>query len=265
MKKIILLKLGGSLITDKTKPYTARYGIIKTLSNQIKKALTKNKDIQLIIGNGAGSFGHYPAAQYNLSEGIHNEDQKTGFCIVQDAVARLNRIVVEALLKAGVNAISLHPSSIIMARNKKIAQFFLEPLIAFLSLGVTPIIYVDIVNDEAIGSSIFSTEQLFHEISKRLFKRKIRIDKIIHNGVTKGILDTKGRTIPLIRPNQMNSIKKILYSTEGFDVTGGMLHKLENSIRLAKQGIQTFIIDGVSDDVLYRALIGEKVEGTVIL
>lgn len=263
MRKIILLKLGGSLITDKTKPYTARYDVIESLSRQIKKALAR-KDIHLIIGNGAGSYGHYPAERYKMSDGIHNETQKMGFCIVQDAVARLNRIIVGSLLRAGVKAMSVHPSSIIMARNKKIVRFFLEPLIALLSLGITPVIYGDILNDEIVGSSIFSTEQLFEEIARRLSKKKIIVEKIIHNGITKGVLDAKGKTIPLIRSKQMNFVKKILYSTEGFDVTGGMLHKLENSIRLARHRMQTLIIDGVSDDVLYRALIGEKVEGTTI-
>lgn len=264
MKKIILLKLGGSLITDKTKPYTARQDVVTSLSHQINRALKKNKNIQLIIGNGAGSYGHYPAVQYKMSNGIRRETQKMGFCIVQDAVARLNRIIVGGLLKMGVKAISIHPSSMIIARNKKIIRFFIEPLIASLSLGITPVIYGDIVNDETLGSSIFSTEQLFEEITKRLSKKRITIDKIIHNGITKGVVDEKGKTIPLIQHNQMGSIREVLYSTEGFDVTGGMVHKLENAIRLTRQGVQTLIIDGVSDDVLYRALIGEKVEGTVI-
>lgn len=264
MKKIILLKLGGSLITDKTKPYTAWHDVITNLSIQIKKALKENKDIQLIIGNGAGSFGHYPATQYKISDGIQSEAQKMGFCVVQDAVARLNRIIVKELLNTGVKAISIHPSSIIIARNKKISRFFINSLIKFLSLNIVPVIYGDIVYDEVIGSAIFSTEQLFEEITKRLLKKGIIIDRIIHNGLTKGVLDKKGKTIPLIRPSEMDSVKKILYSTEGFDVTGGMLHKLENSMKLAKHGVQTLIIDGVSDNVLYKALLGEKVEGTII-
>src|SRR3989344_5130080 len=76
MKKIILLKLGGSLITDKTKPYTARMKIVRNLAVQIKAALRKDSKLQFIIGNGSGSFAHYPAVKYKIRDGIIKEDQK---------------------------------------------------------------------------------------------------------------------------------------------------------------------------------------------
>ena len=72
-KKLIIVKLGGSLITDKTKPFTARMEIIADLAQQIKEALDEDKNLSLIIGNGGGSFPHYPAVKYQMNDGIKNE------------------------------------------------------------------------------------------------------------------------------------------------------------------------------------------------
>ena len=60
MKDLILIKIGGSLITDKTKPYTTRPEVIKRIAKEIKEAVSE-KDVNLIIGHGAGSFGHQSA------------------------------------------------------------------------------------------------------------------------------------------------------------------------------------------------------------
>ena len=62
-KPLILLKLGGSLITDKTKPYTANIPVIKRLAREIHEA-REEKDINLIVGHGGGSFPHVSAKKY---------------------------------------------------------------------------------------------------------------------------------------------------------------------------------------------------------
>ncbi len=265
MNKVILVKLGGSLITDKEKPFTAKMRVIKNLAQQIKAALQNDPKIKLVIGNGGGSFPHCPAVKYQMKEGIKNEEQKMGFCLVQDAAARLNRIIVNELLKIGVKAVSVHPSSMIIASNGKIIKFFTEPIINLMKLGITPVIYGDIVYDQVLGSKIFSTEQLLSELAMVLKKNNIPVDRVIHNGLTKGVLDIDGKLIPLISEKSIQDIKKIFTGTKGFDVTGGMLHKVGESMELAKYGITTLIVNGnAKKNLLKNAILGMKVEGTVI-
>ena len=265
MKKVTLLKLGGSLITDKTKPFTANLDIIEDLVSQIKKAIETSPNLRLIIGNGAGSFAHYPAVKFNMKEGIKNEKQKTGFCEVQSAATKLNRIIVEELLKKKVKAISLNPSSMIISKNGKIKDFFIKPIIGLISLGITPVIYGDIVYDEQLGSKIYSTEQLLSEIAIRLKKAGFLIEKIIHNGITKGVLDSNKNLIPTITLKNIKVVKKFLNGARGYDVTGGMMHKVVECLKLKKQGIKSLIINGTAEkDLLTNALLGNKVVGTMI-
>lgn len=265
MKPVVLLKLGGSLITDKAKPYTERGHVIMDLVRQIREALSEDPEMSLIIGNGAGSYAHYPAKVYNLTKGITEPSQLKGFCEVQDGAARLNRIVVSNLLKAGVNAIALSPSSFLTARSGRIHRFFIDPLLGLLRQKIVPVLYGDIVYDETQGATIISTETLLSSIAKRLLSRKIRVGSIVHNGITKGVLDTRSEVIPLITKKNFSSLRNVFTSVAGYDVTGGMIHKVKESLKLTDAGIKSYIINGMSQkNLLKKALLGDVDLGTRI-
>lgn len=262
---VTLLKLGGSLITDKSKPYTEKTEIINVLVRQIHEALKENDSLRLIIGNGAGSYAHYPAKLYDVSNGIVRESQKMGFCMVQDGAARLNRIIVSALLQTGVRAVSISPSSLCITNNGKIKKFFLEPILGLLSLNIVPVLYGDIVFDEVKGCAIISTEVLLSHIARLFIKQKRTIKAIIHNGVTKGVLDLSGNVIPVITQKNIKRLQKVFTSVKGYDVTGGMVHKVRESLKLTKYGIESRIINGISEEnLLKRALRGSATSGTKI-
>ena len=70
MRELVFLKLGGSLITDKTKPYTVRMDKLGDLANQVARALQTHPDLLLILGHGSGSFGHTAAKKYGTRDGF---------------------------------------------------------------------------------------------------------------------------------------------------------------------------------------------------
>jgi len=59
-----IIKLGGSVITDKTKENCFKKKIVDNLAKAIKKAKQET-----IIIHGAGSFGHIIADKYRLNMG----------------------------------------------------------------------------------------------------------------------------------------------------------------------------------------------------
>ena len=76
-----ILKLGGSVITDKTKECSFKKQVMDNLAKNIKKA-----DKQIILIHGAGSFGHIQAKKYRLNEGYTSEGQIHGFSITHEIV-----------------------------------------------------------------------------------------------------------------------------------------------------------------------------------
>lgn len=254
MKNVVFIKLGGSLITDKNKPYIARVEVIQKIVQELKEVIPANPDTQFILGNGAGSFGHYPMVKYNLKEGIKTPDQVFGFCEVQDGVARLNRIVMGELLKQQIAACTLSPSSIYTSSQGKVATSYFESFLGFLNLGIIPVVYGDPIYDNTKGCHVFSTEYIFEILIEELIKRNYVVAKVIHLTVVDGVLDTEGNIISTITPANFEEVKSHLYKTEGFDITGGMLHKIEKSFEYAKKGIETIISNGRKDTIIENIL-----------
>lgn len=259
MKNLIFVKLGGSIITDKTRPYTTRVEIIKRLAKEINNARRKRK-MKLIVGHGSGSFGHVSAAKYQTHKGIINKQSIRVIAVVQNDAAKLNRIIVDALLEVGENAISVQPSSAAIAKNGKIVRWDIGAIKIMLDYDLIPIPYGDIGIDVKKGCCILSTEEELNYLAK-----KLRPEKIIMVGNVDGIYDNKKRIIPKITRSNYNKIKKHLSGSGGIaDVTGGMLHKVKEMLELAKYGIKSEIINGEKKDLLEKSLLGQKMSRTII-
>ncbi len=262
MKKLILIKLGGSLITNKNKPYTAKPRVISRLAKEIKKAL--NLGLKIIISHGSGSFGHTLASKYETADGIKRKKDIFGLCLVQQDAIAINRIVNKIFLANKIPCLSFIPSSFSFAKNKKLKAIFVGPIVEALKLGIVPVVFGDIIMDEDLGCCIFSGENTLNNLSFALQKQGFKVKKVIQAGITEGVYDLKGRVISRITPKNFEAVKKVLKEARGTDVTGGMLHKVEESLRMAKRGIKTWIINGCQKGNLYNAIISKPILGTLI-
>ncbi len=256
MKNLIFVKLGGSLITDKSKPYTARYDVIKRLCREIREARAQRK-FALLVGHGGGSFPHVSASKYQTHKGVINSKSWEGFARVQDDAAKLNRIIVSSLLEAGENAVSIQPSASCFAKNDSIREWHTRPLETLLAKGAIPVPYGDACLDEAKGCCIISTEEIL-----RFLARKLKPERIIMAGKTDGVLGPLGEKIRAIDRKNFREIAESLSSSDGIaDVTGGMMQKVRMALAM---GTEVEIINGLKPGLLRRSLLGEKGLGTVI-
>ena len=162
MQDLFLVKLGGSLITDKAKPYTAKLSIIKRLVKEISD-VKKDKEIKIIIGNGGGSFPHTSAKKYQTQNGIINKESYFGMSVVQNDAAKLNRIIIDEFLKIKTKAISIQASCCCVAENSKIKKMFLQPIESLLDYNIIPVVYGDIGIDlkKKMLYSIYRRNSLF--------------------------------------------------------------------------------------------------------
>ncbi len=256
-----LVKLGGSLLTDKKKKEALKKKRLQRLCREIHSGKKKE---QLIVGHGGGSFPHYPAHKYKVKGGIKNKNSLKGFALTSDAAARLNRIVVRELLKAGENAVSVQPSAWLIARNEKIHTSFLEQFMLYLKKGFLPVPYGDAVLDSRLGVTIASTEKVLGELALKLNGKRLIVVTD-----TEGVFTAdpasgkKAEFVPEITDKNYKELRERLKGARGTDVTGGMLHKVEELHGLAKQGIRCQIISGKKKNNLKKALLGKKI-GTII-
>jgi isopentenyl phosphate kinase len=276
MKELVFLKLGGSLITDKTQPYTPQLDLIKDLAVQIATALQTEANLRLVIGHGAGSFGHVPASEYHTRDGlprssplIHRERDETedsywkGFAEVWYQASALNRFVMKALHKTGVSAISLPPSSSVIASDGKVFAWETTPIRMALSSRIVPVIFGDVVFDEVRGGTILSTEDLFMHLAHAL-----NPGRILLAGLEAAVWEdfpVRTRKIERITPGSYREVSEGIGKSTGADVTGGMESKVDQMLELVQKNaeLRVQIFSGAQPDNLVRALTGE-VLGTLI-
>ncbi len=264
MKQITLIKLGGSVITNKDIPMSMRNGALGKLTKEIVKAKQELKNELFIVGHGQGSFAHVPAMEYQTMKGFINSESKYGMSVVLDSVRQLNNIIVHEFIKNDVSAIPVYANQCIVTKNRKPKTFFSDILFSCLQQNLLPITCGDVLFDEKMGCTIWSTEKILSFFAKQFHKKKWRVKRIIHVTEVDGFLDENKKTIETITKKSWKKIKKHLTKTKGFDVTGGMGLKIEESLSLTKLGTQSFILSGLKRNNLYNALVSKPWTGTTI-
>lgn len=262
MKELVLIKLGGSLITDKSTDSTAYPDVISRLALEIKTAQS-SFDGDIIIAHGSGSFGHFAATRYQLKDGAHPPTDHLALPMVAHAAIKINRIVMEIFLANHLPVISFAPASLIIASSKKYARISLTPILLAIKQNYLPILYGDIIFDQEIGFCIYSSETTLSLLAKKLKSHYSQV-RGIYCGNTEGVYDARGITISKITPKNLRYVKKSIIGSAGVDVTGGMVHKVEQSLKLVKIGINTMVVNGKTPGNLTKAILNQSVAGTLI-
>jgi isopentenyl phosphate kinase len=254
---LIFLKLGGSLITDKIRPFTPRLKILDMLANQIAEAFHKNSGLQLIVGHGSGSFGHQPASRYKTRLGVSGPKAWQGFAEVWYQASALNRLVIDALRNYKLPAVTLAPFPSVTTNDGKIVSWDLAQLKASLTNGLLPVLHGDVVFDTTRGGTILSTEDIFSYLAHHL-----QPERILLAGLEKGVWkDFPARTHLLseMTPRTIADQAPNLGRSSAEDVTGGMQTKVTEMLVLVEQipDMEVQIFSGEEPGNIIRALKGE--------
>ena len=259
---ITLIKLGGSLITDKNTPWHFRQSIMRRIATEIKMiaACTPSEE-NLIIGHGSGSFGHIEAQKYNTIDGVQSSDDWLGFTKVAHAASALSQLVITEFVQVGVPIFRFQPSASIMAYDGVIQTMNTDLLMTAISHDLIPLVHGDTVYDEQRGGTIVSTEAIFSYLV-----RKLDIGRIILLGEVDGVFDSKGEVVPHITPQSVDGLKSALGRSSGVDVTGGMYQKVLDMLALVKENAELHVIiaNGKTPNILVDLICSQHERGTLI-
>lgn len=268
-EELVFVKLGGSIITDKARAETPRPEIIRRLAAEIAAAWTERSDLRLLLGHGSGSFGHVAAQRHGTRQGVSDAAGWHGFVQVAAAAARLNRLVADALLAAGVPCWSLQPSASARCRDGELQRLEVTPVEEALSHGLVPLVYGDVALDETRGATIISTEQIFAYLARRLRPARLILVGVVH-GVFEAdpLQDPAARPVRRISARNWQAVHSALGGSHATDVTGGMLAKVEGMVTLARElpGLAVHLFSGERPGSLRAALQdpSDAVGGTII-
>jgi isopentenyl phosphate kinase len=259
--KPIVLKIGGSVITDKNAELAARTQEMNRLVEEIQRANIQN----LIIVHGGGSFGHPVAQQYAIKEGFKEESQKIGFAETHHVMTVLNGLFMDALIWRGVAAVGITPSSCIITKKGRIQCFEETPLKTLAKMGFLPVMYGDAVFDTELGFTILSGDQLVSYVAARFNAERIIIGVDVdglYDGDPK--VEKTAKMFTHLTLAELRKLQNKLGKPMACDVTGGMFGKIAELMPAIEQGISVTIVNATKSNYIYKALKGEAVHGTVI-
>ncbi|MFX1288668.1 MAG: isopentenyl phosphate kinase, partial [Promethearchaeota archaeon] len=225
-KKIILLKLGGSLLTDKNKPFSIREDVVKTTIRQIIDAKEK-----LVLIHGGGSFGHPLAKKYSLSKGLDNSipNQILGISETHQSMVKFNNYVINNFLELDYPVLSIQPSSIFIKDSQVILTKSLDVIETALDLNILPILYGDIILDKQVSFAIISGDQIILELCEKL--HNYSISKVVFAMESDGLYirdKEDSENYQLVTQCYSNELDSLNLADLGqkIDVTGGIRSKV---------------------------------------
>jgi isopentenyl phosphate kinase len=256
--RLQILKLGGSVVTHKDEYMSAHVENIERLAREIAEA----DSYPLVIVHGGGSFGHPVAKKHRIAEGMVNASQVYGFSETHQAMVKLNEIIVDTLLDAGVPAFAISPSSMLNTSGKRLYEMNTSIVKDYIELGMVPVLYGDAVLDSEQTFAILSGDQLIAKLSNDL-----GADRVIFGSDVDGIFTDNPKLNPdaeLLEKVSVGNIKANVGDTTHTDVTGGMLGKLSEAAEALKGGACVVLINAFKAERVKAALRGENVMGTVL-
>jgi isopentenyl phosphate kinase len=267
-KKITVLKIGGSLITDKQGSVPAiNKDALERICKEIGEAYSEIKESEgLFIIHGAGSYGHLIVKRSGIDEGIKTDQNLMDFAQTQKMQNELNCIVVGELIKNGVPAFPFQCSSHAVMNGKKLDMIFSGAAEGLVSIGMVPVAFGVPAYDMVQKCSILSGDSL-----APFFALSLHANKIIHATDVDGVFtadpkkDISAKLVPLINGKNFDEVKSFLSGSSSTDVTGGMQKKIEELADLSKLGIESVIINGTKPARIKSAMLCKEVEGSVIM
>ena len=262
----MILKLGGSFLTDKDKPNSIREDVVK---NAVQQIIDANEN--LIIIHGGGSFGHPLAKKYNISEGFDEtiQNQILGLTKTHQAMNEFNSYVIDLFLEKNYPVLSIQSSSIFIKNASNISIQSIEVIEAALDLNILPILYGDVILDKQGSFSILSGDQIIFELCENL--KKYQVSKVIFTMETDGIYitneDNVKSSVKLAKELNVSELENLDLANLGqkIDVTGGIEGKINAIKRICKFNIPIQLINGFKEKYIYKSLKNQAIICTNIL
>jgi isopentenyl phosphate kinase len=266
---LVVLKLGGSLITDKSTPYKLNEEVIENIANEIKDCFDLGKIEHLVLVHGVGSYGHPPVIEYSLHKGFRDKGQLLSMSKTQQIVNKLRIIIASKFIQKGIPINLMHASSVVVGKKMVIKRNPFESLKGFLSLGMVPLIGGDMMYDESMGFSVCSGDQIAVILS-----RVLNAKRLIFATDVPGVFDKDpkfDKQAKLVKELNIDDIEQFLSKSTDVtntDASGKMRGKLLTLLSIKNQiekGLEIAILSMTKQGILKNYLKGEEIDLTKIV
>jgi len=209
----LVVKLGGSVVTEKDEPETVDDDALADAARALAAF-----DGSLVVVHGGGSFGHHHAARHGVSttEGTRNAGDALA---IHGAMVELNRVVVDALQAEGVPALPVHPLSTASRDGEGELSLPTAQVSTMLDEGFVPVLHGDGVVHAGEGVTVLSGDELVVKLAPAVSATRVGVCSTVP-----GVLDDEDAVVDRI--GSYDEVADVLGASDATDVTGGMAGKV---------------------------------------
>jgi isopentenyl phosphate kinase len=243
-ERAIVVKLGGSIISDKKVDFSYRDGVVRSLA-----AVIASSGERVVVVHGGGSFGHPVAGRFGLSSRAARSSTR-GVSETRRAMFELNARVCDSLLAGGLRPYTFSPFPLLSTAGKRGVAW----LNGLLDAGMTPVTFGDVVQGRS-GFTIISGDTISRELSNSL-----RAGMCVFVMNVEGILDAKGELLTTVDDADARRLARRSSS----DATGGVGLKVKEALRIAASGTDVAFVSGFKPGEVAKALKRLSFHGTIV-
>jgi len=214
-----VLKLGGSVITDKT-----REGELDEAGLGAAADAVAGASDDLVLVHGGGSFAHPRADAHGVTV-TDGTDDAAAVTDVHGAMAALSDAVVGALQERGVPALPVDTLSVASRDAAGTLSLPAGAVERMLGEDFLPVVHADPVVRVGAGATVLSGDEVVTSLA-----RSLDADRVGLCSAVPGVLNTDGEVID--RVDSWDDAAEALGGSAGTDVTGGMAGKVRTLLDL---------------------------------
>ena len=243
---MILIKLGGSIITNKKKSLTPRRQTINKIAAKLKSIKEP-----FVVVHGGGSFGHFWAVKYDMHTKPARYETK-GIATVKNSMVQLNNIILDSFLNQKLYPYCLPPTDFMIGNKPNIKK--IKEIKKIAKSGLIPVTFGDALWYGMNKSYILSGDKIMSILAK-----------VIRPRLSIFVLDVDGLYSDMKTRKLIHNLKtkKISISNIEMDVTGGMNRKVSEATAISRMGMNVFFVNGNNPERIVNAIKKNEFEGTL--
>ena len=258
METPTVVKLGGSIITDKSKECTPN---LESIYKAVDDLAGYHRP--LILLHGGGGYAHPIVRRARIQSGITTRFQLRQISDTELHLDELTRIIGVSLLRSGMPFVPIRPMSFIVLNGGEVVRYFIEPIVMALKLGLVPLIHGDLAFDLEKGCGIVSADRIASMLGEKLKLSRVLFGCDVDGVFTRDPKTSKNaKLIEIVSQRNYLKVLRALKTTASSDATGSMLGKVTEAVRLARLGQTSYIFNMGREHALRDALNGVMSRGT---
>lgn len=246
---ITLVKIGGSVLTDKQRPLSFQRAYAHHVAADIRLSGTVP-----VIVHGTGSWAK-AIGRHHYADGGWFRDA-TGFQMTCWRIRRLQEELAAALRDEGVVCCPVQANAVFHRTDGVLDLYDTGPIRRLVDAGVSPLLCGDVLVEGPGIFRVVSSDAIAVAVARRM-----RVSDCVFATDVDGVWDSDGRLVgEMTRPDLADN------DSDRRDVTGGMSAKVVAALDIATTGARTTIVNGrirgrVRDALARRTVTGTRVVG----